>query len=263
MPLAYGLIHGVDLSLPRLPPRLVGARIAHLSDLHITRRNARLDRVAAHLAAIRLDLLVLTGDFITAPGNEPAAMEVLGRMLEQVRPRWGSVGVFGNHDTPHFIDLCRSLPVTWLRDQVHRLPDVGLEILGLGWPPDALALASQLTPPDATPGDGTLRLGLSHSPSSLAALSDLGVELVLAGHTHGGQIRLPTGIALKNANDLPLHLTSGVLRHRNCLCAVSRGIGEVNFPLRLFCPPHIPMYTLRRGALPGQHTHTILRIEHW
>lgn len=262
MPLAYGLIEGIDLSLPDLPAGLVGARITHLSDLHVRswHRRGRIDRLASQLAAIRFDLLVLSGDYMTRPGDESAAIDALRRILERVQPRWGVVGVFGNHDTDAFRAEVRSLPVHWLADEVAVFDAVGLEVWGLGWLADAVALAragARVTDP------ARFRLGLSHTPTTLPTLSDLGVRLMLSGHTHGGQIRLPTGHALKNSIDWPLHLTSGVFRHRDTLAAVSRGVGEMTLPLRLWCPRHIPMYILRRGAMPGQHTDTILCVRHW
>jgi predicted MPP superfamily phosphohydrolase len=104
---------------------------------------------------------------------------------------------------------------------------------------------------------------LSHMPHFLGHAADMGMHAVFAGHTHGGQIRLPTGHALVNSTDLPLHLTSGLLRHRDTLAAVSRGVGVTRFPLRLFCPAHVPIYNLRRGPMPGEASQGIVCVRMW
>ncbi len=93
--------------------------------------------------------------------------------------------------------------------------------------------------------------------------ADLGVDLLLCGHTHGGQCRLPTGHPVINSSDLPLRLTAGILRYRNTLAAVSRGIGYVGVMPRMFCKPHLPVYTLRRGTPPGEYTETLQNLRPW
>jgi len=104
---------------------------------------------------------------------------------------------------------------------------------------------------------------LSHHPDALPTAADLGVDLMLAGHTHGGQCRLPTGRALANASRFPLAMTSGLLRHRDTLALVSRGLGETHLPMRVCCPRHVPLYTLRRRTTPGRSTPEITSVWQW
>lgn len=122
-------------------------------------------------------------------------------------------------------------------------------------PSPSAARASQARP---------ARLMLAHYPSCITTAADMNVDTLFSGHTHGGQIRLPTGHALTNQSDLPLRLSSGILRHRDTLAAISRGIGETGFPRqRLFCPPQVPVYTLRRRSLPGRRLDTIELVRGW
>lgn len=272
------------MSLPDIPPATDRLRIAHLSDLHITRRTPqrkRIERLAIQLTTLRLDLVLFTGDYMSGAGDEEAALELMGRLCAKLRPSLGSYGVFGNHDTPELRELVEELPIHWLHNQSTRVPGASIDILGLGMlrneDPDAVALMldhqARLAKQSSSTGETAkpLTLMLAHMPSCLTTASDMGVDIMFAGHTHGGQIRLPalgpgygTGRALVNACDLPLRLSAGLLRHRDTLAAISRGLGEVGFvPRRLFCPPHAPVYTLHRRTMAGRRTPTIELLEAW
>ena len=276
-----GLLDAVDLPIPNLPEPLEGFRIAHLTDLHARRPTRRLDRVLHALTSTRFDLICLTGDLMDRTAEPDAAERFVHRLEERAHPTHGMFGVFGNHDRPELIDrLTRPGAsggpprVRWLRDETCQLPGgpggpggpgvpggpfqvAGLH-RALGARGDAVAMA--LRPVEGagasidTPGEGTaggFRLLLSHHPSLLPLVADMGYDLMLSGHTHGGQVRLPLIGPMYNSSPLPLRLTSGVMRCRGTLAAVSRGVGEAGWPIRICCPPHIPVYTLRRDRPPG------------
>jgi len=270
-----GLIQPVNLSVPHLPACLEGVRIAHMSDLHITRPSRRLHRLQALLSNIRVDMVVLTGDYITREGNEDIGESVMAALCEPLRPRLGVYGVFGNHDTPELCRRLRGLPIHWLNNQSRRVQDLPLLVFGFEADrttmPDSIATLFELESNHgrrgSAPASGQqtkpLRLLLCHFPNYLPIAADLGADIMFAGHTHGGQCRLPGVRALVNSCDLPRRLTAGILRHRNTIAAVSRGLGESRLPVRLFCPPHLPIYTLRRGPLPGTATDQIINVKPW
>jgi uncharacterized protein len=270
------MIHPFDLFLPELPAVLDGFRIAHISDPHVTRHRPRHHRIAQSLRATAVDLALLTGDYMSNQGNEQPALEVMREICGSIRSRLGALGVFGNHDTSVLQAACGSLPVRWLNDAAYRFADLPLEVLGVQphdyWPGDSLALLEHLSTsnghdtkavPDTPPPDRPIRLLLSHFPMFLPTAADLGVDIMFSGHTHGGQWRLPRGRALVNSSDLPIHLTSGVLRLRDTLCVVSRGLGESIIPVRIFCSPHIPVYTLRRGPMHGRFNYHVENVHPW
>jgi predicted MPP superfamily phosphohydrolase len=299
MPFAYGLVQPMDLVLPPLPARLEGLRIAHVSDLHVRRYSRRFLRMIRQIAAHRVDLLLLTGDYMEKHHDERPALQVLGDLVHTVRPTLGAYGIFGNHDSPRLIAAALHLPITWLQNQAADHPAAPLRILGLGQEPDAIALIrsmgageqrSRIADQGSEMGDQELEPGtpaipnlkspsqnpkskleteksltflLCHYPDLITTAADLHVDVQFSGHTHGGQLRLPTGHAVINSSSLPLSMTSGILRHRDTLALTSRGVGDRMIPLRLFCPPHVPLYTLRRGPLPGLRTEHIQRIRWW
>ncbi len=266
MPLAYGLIHPVDLALQDLPPSLQGLRIAHLSDLHVYRHTQRHDRLISQLASLRLDMVLLTGDYMTRRQDHTEAAAVLRRIVKAVRPRFGTHGIFGNHDSPELMELVKDIGIDWLGTGMRRIPDAPIHLCGVDPLDDEAEDGAAMLLNGEPPEPGDLRLMLAHYPSWLSTAADLGIHLLFAGHTHGGQIRLPNNQPLINACDLPLDMSCGVIRHRDTLIAISRGLGEVGFPLtrvRTFCPPHVPIYTLRRGPTLGQNTPGLVKVMRW
>ena len=272
---------------PSLPSQLTGLTIAHLTDFHIKRpRVPRLDRIAQALADQPVDLIAMTGDYVDHAGDEDATVSAMTRFVGQLKPRLGLFGVLGNHDTIEARPRLAALPVRWLFDRSELIAGLPLEVIGLDedieHDPDSITMLSRRgskhtdSTPIRTPShqaqthsrgtsEGTsegsartsegsattpFKLLLCHNPSYLPMAADLQMHLMLSGHTHGGQCRLPPRWVLKNSCDLPLGLSAGVLQHRSTLCAISRGVGETLLPLRVFCPWHVPVYTLAPSPLP-------------
>jgi uncharacterized protein len=274
MPLAYGLIHPVDLPVPELPRELDGLRIAHVSDLHVKRWNKRLSQLVNQLTAMRLDLVAFTGDVQHLPPHLDAAVEVMRRITRHLRPAIGSFGVFGNHDEADFVEAVENLPIHWLRNEAFAIRGKPLEIMGLHEErheqPDAAALALNLgrraeEPPSRASREksAAFRILLCHNPARVHAADALGAKLTLCGHTHGGQIRLPWKRSLINSTDLPQWMSSGAFRTRSGLLCISRGLGESGLPLRTWCPPHMPVYTLRRRTGLARHGDGLHRVIAW
>lgn len=243
---------------PELPRALEGLRVLHVSDPHV-RRSERISpwwgRVLSAVERTPADLMVLTGDYMNHAGDEHAALWMLARLVRAARCRLGVFGVMGNHDTPTFAELAKRVRgVRWLWDEQVDVPGLPLRLIGTGWPEDVLS-ASLSDGALAGAGEergGRFRMVLAHRPTALVPSAALGHHLVLAGHTHGGQVRLHAGMAPHTSSDLPPDLASGVLRLGSTLCCVSRGLGEAVVPgLRVNCPAHLPLYTLQRRALAG------------
>jgi predicted MPP superfamily phosphohydrolase len=267
------LVDYVDLPLPHASAAVQGLRIAHITDLHIHGHRRRHKQIADALRCTKPDLVMFTGDYVTRWQRHNVASEVLERLCAATDPRLGRFGVFGNHDPPLLRKQFETLPIRWLNDAVYRFDDLPLEIwgadthetLGQDSVPLAQQIVGQSSPEPTGAQDATLpvRLLLCHLPAFMPSAADLSADVMMSGHSHGGQIRLPLVGPLRNSSDLPLRLTSGLLRHRNTLCCISRGLGEVVLPVRLFCPPQLPLYTLRRDDLPGAYSDHIVNVRPW
>ena len=258
MPDPPGLVTPIVLEFPRLHAGLEGLRILHVSDLHVRGERRRLGAILDAISRHEHDLMVVTGDSMVRPGDERAAAEYLSRLVGASRGRLGAVGVWGNHDTHELRDRAASAGVRWLRNSAWLPMGLPLTVLGVdcahhemrGFSGDLVA--AMLHEAEQAPDDTRrFRLLLAHLPSWLPPAAACGVDLMLCGHTHGGQCRLPTGHALVNATpDWPLRYTSGTVEMGATRCHISPGLGETYVTgLRLFCKPAMPLITLRsRGA---------------
>ena len=241
-----------------LPGPQVGAgrplRILHLTDTHIERITRREREVLAQAQALQPDLILLTGDYPNLDYmNDPQTRQEVRWFISQLSAPLGVYAVSGTVDSPGVLaDVFDGLPVRLLQDEVQRLEIGGQElyllgVANLGRERDAAVLqqlASQ-TPPDA------YRILLYHTPDLAEAAAQAGVDLYLAGHTHGGQIRLPWYGAIVTFSAYGKRFEGGLYDVNGTTLFVSRGLGLEGFGLpraRLFCPPEIALFELSSGA---------------
>jgi uncharacterized protein len=244
--------------LARLPKTFDGFRIAQLSDIHIgpfsTARYIR--RCVAITNGLKPDLIVLTGDYIAWDPSE--AREVV-RELAELRAAQGVFGCLGNHEsesnTEHYVaDLFAEQGIHILRQQRApiQLASETVNLMGIDdprgeteaeWMRDIYRrLDKALVMP------GTINILLAHEPSVtvLDRAAELGIDLVLAGHTHGGQLSLNFIDRSLNLSQLLYRYTSGWYEKRRAQLYVNRGIGITGIPIRLGARPEITMFELTR-----------------
>jgi predicted MPP superfamily phosphohydrolase len=239
----------VRVALPGLPDDLRGLRIVQISDLHIGNglEGARLDRVVARVNAHDPDVVALTGDLFDF---DPRYVEDGARRLNGLTARHGVFAVLGNHDGYTGLELvadalARLAPgVTVLRGDVVRLPTGSpLYVAGID-DPGTRFTARDLHIPELEelaalrPADGHSIL-LVHRPEAFAQAARLGFPLVLAGHTHGGQLALPTRGGRHNLASLVTRYTRGLFAENGSFLYVNRGIGVAGPAIRLNCSREI------------------------
>jgi predicted MPP superfamily phosphohydrolase len=237
-----------DIWLRRLPVGFDGLRIVHLTDIHHSLFTPLEDiERAVHLAnRLRPDLIALTGDYITLSSSYiwPAA-----RALGKLRARLGVFAVLGNHDFQVGAEeITRALRVQRIRvlRNAHfalRARSATLWMVGvddLWWGADDLPAALRAVPARDP------RILLCHNPIGIRQAAEYGIDFVLSGHTHGGQLRLPVVGSLYGRSKLGTRFVEGWNRLDGTQIYVSRGIGKVLLPVRLGCPPEIACLRLRR-----------------
>lgn len=253
----------VEIRDEKIPAAFDGFILCQVSDVH---NEARGEGNAALLRALREaapDLICITGDFLDSRRTDlDFALELAGQLAE-IAP---AVYVTGNHEARR-MDLSAleaglaARGVRVLRDDWMPLARGGEEIALLGLDDPGFAAGEDWTLAEgldqtqarlsallAQAGD-RFSLVLSHRPELLPAYAEAGADLVLSGHAHGGQVRLPGigGLFAPGQGILP-RLTSGVYERGETRLVVSRGLGNSSFPLRVFNPPEIVTVTLRAGA---------------
>lgn len=228
--------------LPRLPAELDGLSIAHVSDTHF-RGPVELDYFRdafARLAEMNADIVAFTGDLL----DKQHLVEWLPATFGRVSAPLGCWFILGNHDW-----LLDPEP---MRRAMTKLGwnDLGGRVVMLESGGRRLALGGDETPwlGEASDFAGTesaaLRILLSHTPDHLARASRQGVDLMLSGHNHGGQVRLPLIGPVYSPSRFGVRYAAGTFRKGRTTLHVSRGLSSER-PLRWNCPPEITKVVLR------------------
>jgi predicted MPP superfamily phosphohydrolase len=240
-------VQELNLSLAKIPPGRE-IRIVHLSDLHIRSFHNYFKRVAGAVQALDPELILLTGDYLELQRN----LDAVRQFLELLQAPEGIYAVQGNWEywarvegenlRNHFARWWTTLLINERYDL--ELREVPLSILGLDYPSssDALNHLQQQTDP------GRVNLLLSHVPAFNHEILDDRIDLILCGHTHGGQVRLP----FLPPPCLPRfsgRFVSGLYQvGPGTPLYVTRGVGTSVFPVRFLCRPEITLLRLHAAC---------------
>lgn len=246
-------VEPVELFFESLPPQFDGLRVAELSDLHgrsFGKNNVRLLRT---LQKARPDMICICGDLFDEK-TDLTMLEPLLTGLTDIAPVYY---VTGNHEWQvknlrKILQKMRAWGVTVLENEGRVLSRGGAEMVVAGvhdpcGPYDMKTPAALVRELRSAQGNDFI-LMLSHRNDELAMWSQLGVQLVLSGHCHGGVVRLPfVGGVFGTRRELFPEYDAGVYRQDGTTLFVSRGLGYTNVHFRLFNRPHVPIMILRSG----------------
>lgn len=241
----------VEVRVPGLAPGLHGLRIAQLTDIHYGPffGEPELRRAVAMANEASPDLAVVTGDLITRRGDN--LREVL-RLLADLKAEAGVFGCHGNHEIYARCEQAATLiaagyGIRYLRQQAVHLQFGGaaLQLAGVDYQPQRSGYlrgrASGLVK------QGAFNLLLSHNPDVFPKAAKLGFDLMLAGHTHGGQVTVEILHEHMNVARFFTPFTRGLYTERGASVYVSSGLGTVGAPVRLGAPPEVTLIKLCAG----------------
>lgn len=262
----YGLLYGrlnletpvQKIPLPRLPYAFDGFRIAQLSDIHIGpfMPEEQIRKYAALANALNPDLIVLTGDFVTF---DPRTQSAVVDALAGLKAPFGVFGCLGNHDAWSGVEysitkLFRQRGVRILRSEAVQIRrgDDAINLIGTDFQsahrfgPSA-PVANLLA--DVVPliARDRVNILLSHNPDTFDRAAELGIDLSMAGHTHGGQAALEFISPEIAPSRLVTPYVAGWFRKPGGQLYVNRGIGTIGVPIRIGAPPEITIYQLERA----------------
>lgn len=234
----------VTIELKRLPNRLDGLKIIHLSDIHHSPFTdlVHIERTVKIANRLRPDMFVLTGDYVS---HESEYIAPVAAALGKLKSRYGTFACLGNHDHWTDADLVTHL---FRGEGIKVLVNEGIRIEARGssfWLAGVddymvgktdVAAAMKGSYPDE------LKLLLAHNPIIFRQSVRAKIDLTLSGHTHGGQIKLRDE---EKRLIRRRKLSSGLHRRVDSQIYITRGIGTVVLPVRYQCPPEISLLELR------------------
>ncbi len=246
-------VRRLDVKITDLPAEFDGYTIAQLSDLHVGSFDPK-KRALQWVAlsnSLNPDLAVVTGDLVT--GGTGFYADVADA-IAALRAKDGVFVSMGNHDQAHNDELSRLIEargptVAVLRNTAHTVHrgDAQLVVAGLDGRIASSADAAKVVRSCATGAPGAPLVLLSHYPWTFKAVAAAGADLVLTGHTHGGQLAIPFFSQRYNLARLTRQLSRGLYYSGKTAMYVNAGLGTTGPPMRLAVPPEIALVTLRRG----------------
>jgi predicted MPP superfamily phosphohydrolase len=234
-----------DVESGRLPALFDGFTILHISDLHVDMSEGAMRRLPELLAGLSYDICVLTGDYRGKTfGPFAASMDGVCRIRSHLKDP--IYGVLGNHDTIEMVPALEQMGVRMLLNEavVIERADQRIHLAGIDdahyYRVDNIEKAASDIPHD------DYSILLSHSPEIYRQAANAGFDLLLGGHTHGGQICLPGSIPLTLSAVLPRHMGAGAWTYNEMAGYTSVGAGSSIVPVRFNCTPEITLHRLQQ-----------------
>lgn len=235
-----------EMQFAALPEAFDGYTILHISDMHVDMSEAAMRHVSELVDGMQYDLCVLTGDYRGKTfGPFDAALDGVAKVRAHLRQP--VYGVLGNHDTIQMVPALEAMGIQMLLNECEVIArgDQRIYLAGVDdahfYRVDNIEKAAAQIPRDV------FSILLSHTPEIYRQAAHANFDLMLCGHTHGGQLCLPGAIPIKLEAVLPRRMGAGLWQYHKMRGYTSVGAGSSVVPVRLNCPPEITLHRLRRG----------------
>ncbi|MCP5005965.1 MAG: metallophosphoesterase [Planctomycetes bacterium] len=239
-------INTYQIPVPRLPGAFEGFKIVQLTDIHFgfLMPLSIVEQLIHKVNILDKDIVVCTGDYVNACGKD-SLVDTVWPYLMKLRAKHGVYSVLGNHD--HWGGLDRSL--YWLEEsgQNVRHKSIPIDKMGeriwIGGAGDYLEDDVSIDKAFENVPSNECKILLAHNPDSADSHFSTKVDLMISGHTHGGQVNIPfvgaPYLAVQNRK-----YSSGFIRSSKTNIYISRGLGWTVLPIRFNCPPEISILNL-------------------
>jgi predicted MPP superfamily phosphohydrolase len=233
-----------EIFFSSLPPEMDGLRILQISDLHLDLDPALTSVIVSIIEDLDYDLALITGDYRDdTKGCISDCLEYMHRVCGALREP--VYGILGNHDPIELVPPLESMGLPILLNETVTYEKNGKQIYISGIDDPHFYEGDDFDKLRGTVPEDAFSILLSHAPETHQEALQMGYDLVLAGHTHGGQICLPGGIVVIHNGDCPSYMLAGNWKYGDLKGYTSRGTGGCRLPLRFFCPPEITVHVLK------------------
>ncbi len=239
----------IELPVKNLPTAFDGCRILFIADMHLDGVSGLAECIMRIADGIEYDICILGGDY--SFGYNASDERMRHQVCEVVTFLVGKsrvFGVLGNHDEYQTAEMLNKLGVEMLLNENVCIEKNGEKIFLVGVDDDFFFQAAELDKAGATVPEGACKIILAHSPDLYKQAAQSGYSLYLTGHTHGGQICLPGGIAVISNAHVPRHLIKGLWEYGSTVGYTSYGVGTSVAPVRFFCPPEVVLLILTKAG---------------
>jgi len=240
------LVKRNDVMFKELPPLFDGFTILHLSDMHVDMNEGAMRRMIELVDNMQYDLCVLTGDYRGKTfGPFAATLEGVARVRAHLKEP--VYGVLGDHDTVQMVPGLEAMGIRMLLNECAMIVrgDQQIYLAGIDdahhYRVDNIEKAALRIP------HGEFSILLSHTPEIYRQAAHADFNLLLSGHTHGGQICLPGSTPIMLDAVLPRRMGAGAWQYHGMSGYTSVGAGSSVVPVRFNCSPEITLHCLRRG----------------
>jgi predicted MPP superfamily phosphohydrolase len=240
------ITHNVIKS-PRLPSSFHGYTLLQISDLHVDMNLDVIERISSLVHSLHYDACIITGDFKGKTyGPFAATLQGMERLRNALRDP--VYGVLGNHDTIAMVPGLESMGIRMLLNENEVLERGSQRIYLAGIDDAHFYQADNIEKAAVGISHGEFAVLLSHTPEIYRHAAHAGFDVLISGHTHGGQICLPGGIPFTLDSNLPRRLGSGSWTFHGMVGYTSRGAGSSVVPVRFNCPPEITLHHFQTAA---------------